>query len=57
MNNQNLKKEAIIMDVFGYWLHQALGLHRQEEEERKEKERKKREQEEKKRTGFYNDNR
>jgi|GEM_PF-1152717 len=45
------------MDVFGYWLHQALGLHLQEEEERKEKERKKREQEEKKRTGFYNDNR
>ena len=45
------------MDLFGYWLHQALGLHLQEEEERKEKERKKREQEEKKRRGFSYDNR
>ncbi len=39
------------MDIFGFWLHQALGLHLQEEEERKEKERKKREEEEWKKRG------
>ncbi len=36
------------MDIFGFWLHQVLGLHLQEEEERKEKERKKREEEQRK---------
>ncbi|WP_275039200.1 hypothetical protein [Methanospirillum hungatei] len=44
------------MDIFGFWLHQALGLHLQEEEERKEKERKKREEEEKK-MRWYHDKR
>ncbi|HOW04948.1 hypothetical protein [Methanospirillum hungatei] len=44
------------MDIFGFWLHQALGLHLQEEEERKEKERKKREEEERK-MRWYHDKR
>lgn len=44
------------MDIFGFWLHQALGLHLQEEEERKEKERKKREEDERK-MRWYHDKR
>ncbi|WP_304019032.1 hypothetical protein [Methanospirillum hungatei] len=35
------------MDIFGYWLHQSLGLHLNEEEEQKK--RKKKEQEERER--------
>ena len=27
-------KGMIILDIFGYWLHQAMGLHLEEEEER-----------------------
>jgi len=40
------------MDIFGYWLHQSLGLHLNEEEEQKKK-RKKKEQEERER--FWSD--
>ena len=42
-----------IMDIFGYWLHQAMGMHLQEEEERKEQEKKKKkEQQERERRGW-----
>ncbi len=43
------------MDIFGFWLHQALGLHLQEEKEREEKERKKREEAKEKMRFFDNE--
>ena len=39
------EKTEVIMDIFGYWLHQAMGLHFEEEKEEQEKRRKKKEQE------------
>ncbi len=40
-SDEKIVQGVTTMDIFGFWLHEAIGLHLAQEEEKQQKERKK----------------